>query len=138
MSIRTEPTLRITTDPLSPRLTPTPAGRRFREALGDGGALLLGGVESAARTLPGGELVAGAIAGTADLVGAASGDPSVGSSGAGASSLSAAGGLSSSDDAMALILLQQQMQDENRRFTTLSNVLKARHETAKTAIGNIR
>jgi hypothetical protein len=30
------------------------------------------------------------------------------------------------------------MQDENRRYSTLSNVMKARHETAKNAIGNIR
>jgi len=30
------------------------------------------------------------------------------------------------------------VQQENRRFTTVSNVLKAKHETAKSAIGNIR
>ena len=34
--------------------------------------------------------------------------------------------------------LQQQMQDENRRFTLLSNVMKTKHDTAKNAIGNIR
>ena len=34
--------------------------------------------------------------------------------------------------------LQQQIQDENRTYSTLSNVLKARHETVKNAIGNIR
>jgi hypothetical protein len=39
---------------------------------------------------------------------------------------------------MELLALQQRMQDENQRFSTLSNVLKAEHETAKTAIGNIR
>ena len=34
--------------------------------------------------------------------------------------------------------LQEEVQQENRRFTTVSNVLKAKHETAKGAIGNIR
>ncbi len=34
--------------------------------------------------------------------------------------------------------LQNQMQDENRRFTLLSNVMKTKHDTAKNAIGNIR
>jgi hypothetical protein len=41
-------------------------------------------------------------------------------------------------DAMELIALQQEIQEENRRYSTLSNVMKARHETAKNAIGNIR
>ncbi len=34
--------------------------------------------------------------------------------------------------------LQQRMQAENRRFTTISNVLKSRHDTARAAINNIR
>lgn len=36
------------------------------------------------------------------------------------------------------LALQEEVQQENRRFTTVSNVLKAKHETAKGAIGNIR
>jgi hypothetical protein len=39
---------------------------------------------------------------------------------------------------LQLLALQQEVQDENRRFTTLSNVLKASHETAKAAVTNIR
>ncbi len=42
------------------------------------------------------------------------------------------------DDNMEFLQIQQQIQSENRQFSTLSNVLKARHETAKNAIGNIR
>ena len=42
------------------------------------------------------------------------------------------------DDSMRLIMLQEQIQAENRQYSTLSNVLKARHETAKNAIGNLR
>ncbi|MEO1170744.1 MAG: hypothetical protein AAFX94_01660 [Myxococcota bacterium] len=34
--------------------------------------------------------------------------------------------------------LQQNMQSENRQFTTLSNVMKTKHDTAKNAINNVR
>jgi hypothetical protein len=44
----------------------------------------------------------------------------------------------SRDMNLELLALQEQVQQENRRFSTASNVLKARHETAKAAIGNIR
>lgn len=36
------------------------------------------------------------------------------------------------------LLLQERISAENRRFTALSNVLKARHDTAKAAVNNIR
>jgi hypothetical protein len=34
--------------------------------------------------------------------------------------------------------LQERVQEESRRFQTISNVMKTRHDTAKNAIGNIR
>jgi hypothetical protein len=34
--------------------------------------------------------------------------------------------------------LQQEMQSDNRHFSTMSNLLKARHDTAKAAINNMR
>jgi hypothetical protein len=34
--------------------------------------------------------------------------------------------------------LQQAMQNENRQFTTVSNVMKTKHDTAKNAISNVR
>ncbi len=34
--------------------------------------------------------------------------------------------------------IQQAMQDENRQFSTLSNVMKVKHDTAKASIQNIR
>ena len=34
--------------------------------------------------------------------------------------------------------LQQQMQNENRMFTMVSNVMKNKHDTAKNAISNLR
>ncbi len=39
---------------------------------------------------------------------------------------------------MDYLKLQTELQEENRRFTTLSNVEKARHDTAKAAINNLR
>jgi hypothetical protein len=39
---------------------------------------------------------------------------------------------------LQLLSLQEEVQQENRKFSTVSNVLKAKHETAKSAIGNIR
>ena len=39
---------------------------------------------------------------------------------------------------VAHLKLQSQMQKENRAFTSVSNVLKKRHDTLKNAIGNIR
>jgi hypothetical protein len=34
--------------------------------------------------------------------------------------------------------LQQELQSDNRHFSTMSNLLKARHDTAKAAINNMR
>lgn len=39
---------------------------------------------------------------------------------------------------LQLLELQEQIQQENRRFTTISNVLRAKHDTAKAAVSNIR
>ena len=39
---------------------------------------------------------------------------------------------------MQLLGLQEQVQQENQRFTTLSNVMRAKHDTAKAAVSNIR
>ena len=45
---------------------------------------------------------------------------------------------SSADQNLYFLQLQEQMAAENRQYSALSNVLKARHETVKNAIGNIR
>jgi hypothetical protein len=39
---------------------------------------------------------------------------------------------------LQLLNLQEEVQQENRRFSTLSNVLRAKHDTAKAAVSNIR
>jgi hypothetical protein len=37
-----------------------------------------------------------------------------------------------------LLALQQQIQQESQQFTTVSNVMRAKHDTAKAAVSNIR
>lgn len=54
-----------------------------------------------------------------------------------------AGGLEASlqqsqDMNLYYLRVQEEVSMQNREFTTLSNVLKAKHDTVKTAIGNIR
>ena len=39
---------------------------------------------------------------------------------------------------MQMLALQQQIQEESQRFTTVSNVMRAKYDTAKAAISNIR
>jgi hypothetical protein len=39
---------------------------------------------------------------------------------------------------LQLLALQQQVQQENQQFTTVSNVMRAKHDTAKAAVSNIR
>lgn len=149
MTMRVDSSVRVTTEAMVGRATAAPAERTFRAALGEGATVLLSGVESATRALPGGEVLAAALHSASSEVRSA-GTASVlsGSSTSGTSELTESGtsdvasyasALSgSSSDQLELIALQQQIQDENRRYSTLSNVLKARHETAKNAIGNIR
>ena len=45
---------------------------------------------------------------------------------------------SGTSEYMDLLRLQIAMQRENQVFTAISNILKTRHETLKTIIGNIR
>ncbi len=67
--------------------------------------------------------------------------PAIGPSSAGASTDPSAGIDASLQQSAQMNLfylqLQQQVDSQNRAFTTLSNVLKAEHDTAKSAIGNI-
>ncbi|HWZ87365.1 MAG TPA: hypothetical protein VNW92_00910, partial [Polyangiaceae bacterium] len=42
------------------------------------------------------------------------------------------------DQNMYYLQLQEQMSQESRSYSAISNVLKARHDTMKNAIGNIR
>lgn len=81
--------------------------------------------------------------------GAASGSPTLGSLGNGAANAATGGGAvgdgsiesslaESQDKNLYFLKLQSDMNAQNQYFTTVSNILKAEHETVKTAIGNIR
>jgi hypothetical protein len=144
------------------RVTPTPARGAFKQVLAQS---LVRSAETAMKVLPGGPLMAVAVrgsgGGSAALgiplagVGAAR---SNGPEGPGGAHLTATGvpgtvgqpgaaggdgGIESSlqqSQEMNLYYLQIQeaVNAQNRTFSTLSNVLKAEHDTVKTAIGNIR
>jgi hypothetical protein len=83
--------------------------------------------------------VGGSATADATVVGAGG---SSGSVGTGTSSSSSLGGddmlARGQEMSMQMLRLQEAMGEEDRRYTALSNVLHARHEMAKNAIGNIR
>jgi len=119
------PTVRV--EASGARATAPGTGRRFEDALEVSAGVLLDGVEAVGSVVPGGGVVSAAVRGARSATrGATRG-------GAGTDVHT-----SMMQDNMEFLELQQQMQSENQRFTTLSNVLKARHETAKNSINNIR
>ena len=92
---------------------------------------------------PGGASTRSGVLGSAasSAIGSATGTPIAGS-GAGAGA-DANGGIESSlqqsqEMNLYYLQIQEQVNQQNRTFSTLSNVLKAEHDTVKTAIGNIR
>lgn len=137
---RTGQSANLTLRDTEPRVTPEPPSRRFAETLGEGAHALLAGVEQAAGLLPGGNAVAAAIRSGGDsgtTAGAAPGTTGASSGSAGGGSLQ--GMLdSSASSAEELLALQHQMAMEQRMFQTTSNVLKARHDTSKAVIQNVR
>lgn len=150
----------------APRVTPTPPrAAKFGEVLANTAVRT---AESAITSLPGGPMMALAVRGGSASVplGIGSSSSALTSAGAksaegpgvtgsaasstgltsgltGGSSVDGSGGIESSlqqSQEMNLYMLnvQQQVQQQNQHFTTLSNVMKAQHDTVKTAIGNIR
>jgi len=138
------------------RATPPSVGGRFRQALSDSAGVVLGGLEAVAGAVPGGSIVTAAVRGAGASAGGApggvggassalseSGGSGAESAEAPASGAAASGSVEgalaqSADQNMYFLKIQEQLQSENRRYSALSNVLKARHETVKNAIGNIR
>jgi hypothetical protein len=146
------------------RVTP-PSTVPFRDVVARGASVLLQGAQAAISSLPGAPIVAAAVrpggsVSTAGL-GAPGGAPSgslaprlPGSGAASGSAESPTGGApgvagpetGSVESALAqsqefnlyYLQLQEQLAAENRSYSAMSNVLKARHDTVKNAIGNIR
>ncbi len=117
----------------SSRLTPPPDSRTFRHALEQGAAQLVGQVANGSGVSP--PLMTASVRGAVNpLSTALSGGihPTMPTTSASPAVLD------TRDSGLQYLELQRQMQDENRRYTVLSNVLRARHETARSAINNIR
>ena len=149
----------------SPRLTPTPPrAAKFGEVLAN---TAVRSAESAMTSLPGGPMMALALRGGAasvplgtssaalttpatngkapegPVVAGGASNPLGGSLTAGGTGLDGGGGIEASlqqsqEMNLQMLALQQKVQQDNQQFTTLSNVMKAEHDTVKTAIGNIR
>jgi hypothetical protein len=156
MTIRSNTDSRLEIDGTRQRQTERPASG-FRGVLAGGASLLLAGAEVATHVVAGPILAAavhdarvstaGAIAGSAAP---AAGPGTVGVAGVDAGLVAAAatpGGAAANVHALIqdgqssnlrLLALQQQVQQENQRFSTLSNVMRAKHDTTKAAVSNIR
>lgn len=138
----------------APRVT-APPGQPFKAMMSAGASAVLSGAEQAVTRLPGGPILAAALrpgssvapaayAGNGVASPAASAAPEGGAGTAGV----AAGGASDSGVESALsqsanqnlyfIEIQERISAESRSYSAISNVLKARHDTVKNAIGNIR
>lgn len=134
------------------RVTPR-TGAPFREMVSRGAGAIVRGAEAAVTSLPGAPIVAAAVRGgpSLDTTGARlDSGMRLGSSAGTAESpfggIEASGGTPSVEQALTqsqdfnlyFLQLQEQMAAENRAYSAMSNVLKARHDTVKNAIGNIR
>jgi hypothetical protein len=134
----------------APRVTPSPPrASRFGEVLS---STVVRSAESAMKILPGAPVMAVAVrsatgGGSLNVPMAASpegrapavarGRP-VAFGSAGAPSNIESSLQQSQDMNLYFLQIQEAVNAQNRSFTTLSNVMKAEHETVKTAIGNIR
>jgi hypothetical protein len=145
---------RLEIDATRGRQTERPAAP-FRSVLAGGVSLLMTGAEVATHVVGGPVLAAavhdarvntaGAIAGAA-MTGAGGGaahPAAIAAAAAGATGTPELGGMESLMQQgqlsnLQLLALQQQVQQENQRFTTVSNVMRAKHDTAKAAVSNIR
>lgn len=139
----------------APRVT-APPGQPFKAMMSAGAGAVLSGAERAMTRLPGGPILAAALrpapgdaggaqaggsvatslspegsAGTAAGLGV-EGDPS-----GGAPSLEAALNEGANQN-LFYIRMQERINAESRDYSAWSNVLKARHDTVKNAIGNLR
>jgi hypothetical protein len=142
----------------APRVTPAPA-RPFQQMLNASSFAIVNSAEAAVSRLPGGPILAAAMrpAGGSSSFASASTLSATGPTGTavapaaiGASGISGTAGTGTGDPSMQQMMsqdadqnlyylqLQEQMSQESRSYSAISNVLKARHDTMKNAIGNIR
>jgi len=142
--------------PTAPRVTPEPA-RPFQQLMNASTAAIVSGAEAAVSHLPGGGILAAAMrpGGSSGSYGLSSvtrpeGPTGTATSGLGSSTGAALGGggagngsieqvmSQDADQNLYYLKLQEQISAESRGYSAVSNVLKARHDTMKNAIGNLR
>jgi hypothetical protein len=133
--------------------TTAPPSRPFQQLISSSASAIMQSAEQAATHLPGGPILAAAMRpsqrGTQVSPGqspegatsALGGSPGLG--GAAVPGSTGAPGIEGVlsqgvDQNMYFLELQERISQESRTYSALSNVLKARHETVKNAIGNIR
>ncbi len=137
----------MTTKIESIHVAPTSESRtlpgRFEVALRGAAAGLLHGigdaVEVAAPFVPAGTVVSAAVRSVSGAAaGAAAGSPT-GAAGSESDLLAATRALQQQNPSFNLeyLQLQEGLQRENREFTTLSNIMKVKHDSAKNSIQNI-
>jgi hypothetical protein len=145
------PSPNVAVSPTAARTTAPPA-RPFQQVMRAGAEAIVSGAETAAARLPGGSILVAAMRGAPQAGGSStspvgpSASAEIGGGSAGALPGTSTGGTPSiervldqnADQNLYFLGLQERISQENRNFTAVSNVLKARHETVKNAIGNIR
>jgi hypothetical protein len=149
------PTTGVSASPSAARVTAAP-GQPFKAVMSAGAAAILSGAEQAVTRLPGGPILAAALRPTAaaDVSPAQTTAATPASLGAGTpegaagtAGVAGAGGENggveaalnqSANQNLYFIEIQERISAESRSYSAISNVLKARHDTVKNAIGNIR
>jgi hypothetical protein len=137
------------TTPVSSRIHVAPTTQRtaepsrfdaaLRGAVAGAAAGLARGVELAAPIVPGGGVLAGAVRVAAQSVTHASGPAAAAAASGGDDLMEATRALQQDSQTFNLqyLQLQENLQRESREFTALTNVMKVKHDSAKSAINNI-
>jgi hypothetical protein len=108
----------------------------FHDVLAGGVSLLLSGAEVATHVVAGPVMAAAVHDARVGATGALGTSASAGTSGAPGDVQSLVNDGQASN--MQLLALQQQIQNDSQQFSTMSNVMRARYDTAKAAVSNIR
>jgi hypothetical protein len=136
--------IRISSEAMRPRQTPDNSfGAQVRRGAANGLGAVAGAVGVAAPYVPGGSVVNATVervANAMDLPGQAPGlnTPTGGSSTQSLMDQTKAMQEMQMSFNLQYLNLQNKMQNENRQFSTISNVIKTKHDTAKNAINNVR
>lgn len=113
------------------------SGTSFTDVLSGVADVALATTAAVAPLVPGGQLIGVAAGGLYSLKQASSGKSDLG--GANGDQIDKMWAMQKENQAynMEYMALQQEIQSDNRNFSTLSNLLKVRHDTAKSAINNM-